>query len=190
MKRIIRAGLVLLACMAAMPAFAVDRGRWMCNWCELSTWPSGVALQQDNQAIIFLKSDINPKINAWGTYDTVTICNGNDCIQLLYNTGQFFATGPVFKDNGHTYQNAWLQIEKGPVGGPSSVYKYFYFDFMLPPDPSSFYNVRVEAGPLIAVQEGYGGGSGFSLYFDWSYSDNSNGPFIGGNCRYRGCAQQ
>jgi hypothetical protein len=125
--------IILLFCISgATHAMAIvfpppqDRGEWLCNDCLQGSLNTGGDIKEDTVAgplMAFLKHEINPTVKRWVPDDTVTVCNGAECVTLLYlANGNFIVKKARHPDkNNGTYKNSKKEVvtyDYEPHGGP------------------------------------------------------------------------
>ena len=98
--------------LLALPglASAVDRKRYICDYCMISNAAGVTDIGQLTEVVSFLKSQINPAVDRWIPHDTVTICDGVGCLKLEYLANGNFIPRGVYKDRHGKYENAGATI--------------------------------------------------------------------------------
>lgn len=93
---------------AAMLCVAADYGSYLCRGCAAPMNPI--------DARLFISVYVNPRVPLWQANDTVTICNGVECVKYLTPTAGATTWTPIEKkpDSGRGYSG-----EGVPVGGYS-----------------------------------------------------------------------
>jgi len=90
----------------ALLCFAVDYGSYLCRGCAAPMNPIDTRL--------FISVYVNPRVPMWQANDTVTICNGLECVKYFTPTSGATTWTPIEKrpDPGRGYSG-----EGVPVGG-------------------------------------------------------------------------
>jgi hypothetical protein len=94
---------------AAVLCVAADYGSYLCRQCAAPMNPI--------DARLFISVYVNPRVPLWMANDTVTICNGSECVKYLTPTSGATTWTPIEKkpDSGRGYSG-----EGSPVAGFSS----------------------------------------------------------------------
>lgn len=94
----------------AVLCLAADYGSYLCRGCAAPMNPVDVRL--------FVSVYVNPNVPLWRANDTVSICNGLDCVKYLTPTAAATTWTPIERrpDSGRGYKG-----EGVPLGGYSPV---------------------------------------------------------------------
>ncbi|MGN7874372.1 hypothetical protein ACTJKJ_12465 [Roseateles sp. 22389] len=116
---LLRAVILILLCLGANSAFAKDYGKWLCTDCVVRDLPNGGAIPNAGEVTAFIKAEVNQTVQRWQPNDTVTICDGQKCVSLLYHaSGNFLVGGPPYNDTRSNYKNvsASTSVSSSPAG--------------------------------------------------------------------------
>lgn len=106
MTNIVKTVFYCLILIFSTNTYAVDRGRWLCPSCYIGDIKQGEQIGVSlGEVVQFIKTDINPAVKKWTELDTVTVCNGANCISVFYRYGAWFALGPSYRDTRAPYMN-------------------------------------------------------------------------------------
>jgi len=100
------------------------RGRWFCQNCSLDQYGAvfaGDPLQPDTDALLFLKSDVNPHAPPWQPGDTIDVCDGIFCLNMVWLANGNWYFNKLKRDKGGKYQNS---MTGGTTTSDSSVGSY------------------------------------------------------------------
>lgn len=93
-------GLMLVFC--ANSTWAEDRGKWLCTECSIDE----MSLTIGTEELAFIKYEVNQTVLQWRPNDTVIICDGRNCIPVLYHaSGNFLISAFGFPDSRTGYKN-------------------------------------------------------------------------------------
>ena len=91
----------ILLAGASLTAHAKHAGSWFCDFCPISAEPVGAnAALALSEAVSFIKANINSEKKwSWNSGDTITICDGANCILIVYqHPNVYTVAGPRFTD--------------------------------------------------------------------------------------------
>jgi hypothetical protein len=120
--------------------------------------------------------------------DTVTICNGSECIIVVFQAGQFILGTGKFKDTGAGYKNANITKLSGFIRSDSVS---FDVDNFLTAWSARWRYSIVTVGPITKADSNERVANDFSDNYDYSFS-NSNfegGSEYGGGGWCRDCGR-
>jgi hypothetical protein len=114
---------ILFAGLFSTATSAADRGLYRCKGDCVTPKPfeaneSAVFSDRLFGWIVFIKSDVNAALNvgAWGTFDTVQICNGEICMTFVYNTGNWYTVNAVPDTGQQTRADSVKRTKKSSLG--------------------------------------------------------------------------
>lgn len=165
-----------LTCVLSI-AIAAELGRWLCTGCYISpagTPESAVAVSEAIQALTSIQREtlITPM---WRPQDTVTICDGANCIDLKY-TGSPLALwilkpGTIpYRDSGRTYKNAQVSQPATIAGAFAYKIEIAPIDGWVDTGPRRIPTVRVIQYPQQELP------ASFASSFSWG-AENSSDAF-------------
>lgn len=101
-------------------ANAIDYGRWLCDHCSYEitssspTAPFGAA----GDVIAFIKA--TPPTSQWKPSDTMSICDGVNCIVVIFRTTAWYPLGGKYADPKIGYKNSRNQLQPATSTSGSS----------------------------------------------------------------------
>lgn len=93
---------VFVFLLLPVSAFASDYGRWICPECAIKTRPDG-AQPNIEMATTFIRS--TQITSRWKMNDVITICDGKDCMLVIFLGSAWVAAGPSYTDSRAKYKN-------------------------------------------------------------------------------------
>jgi hypothetical protein len=85
-------------------ANARDYGRWLCAECTVDIRDARQNVQMTGEVLAFIKA--NPPTSMWQPLDTISICDGVNCLLVVYRFGSFYPVGGVYPDPKLGYKNS------------------------------------------------------------------------------------
>ena len=129
-----------------------------------------MGLNDITEAIDFIDETVNPGVKRYVANDTIQICDGTACVNLVYSpAGKWIPVGPNIRDTGKGYKNGQITKKVGanidtgiPIGAFYQYTTVYYYDN----------SAHLVTGTVIIHQED-AAVSGYAAGFDWGASTSS-----------------